>query len=383
MAAKKTLKEDKQASDDLQSSIPEPVVTGNPHANRGADQGGGDMAPKTLDRVAWMNGLLNIIQNASAEQLEAMYGSAQSYINGGQNAAAGAQVATNPNMATLRPGGTTGLPQMPMPTLSESLVAGELKTLLEDTGLDEDFQDKAALIFEVAVGERVAVKVAEIQDAADQRINEETEELKVSLNETVDEMLKGLDAYTTMVAQTWLNENKLAVDTGVKAQLGENIIKGIRDLVESHNINFKEEDVSVVKTLEARLEEGAARYNEIANTVVDLKEQVNSFKKEKLIAEANGDLTLTERERLVKLCENVDFTDEASFKKKLKVLTETYIRPTATPTTSKPKTSLGKSQHERLDEDVTPVATPKKDDKTATPVSRYVDAARRYGSKNQ
>lgn len=382
MAVKKNLKEDKQASDDLQSTIPDPVDTGNPHANRGADQNGGDLAPKTLDRVAWMNGLLNVIQNMTAEQLEAMYGSAQSYINGGANAAAGSQVATNPNMATLTPGGTTGLPQMPMPRLAESLVAGEMKTLLESTGLDEDFQEKAALIFEVAVGERVAVKVAEINEAADARVAEITEEQKASLDETVKEMLKGLDAYTTMVAQAWLNENKLAVDTGVKAQLGENIIKGIRDLVESHNINFKEEDVPAVKALEAQITEGNARYNELANTVVSLQEQIKGFEKEKVIAEATGDLTLVERERLVKLCENVEFTDEASFKKKLKVLTETYIRPTATPTTA-PKTTVGKSQHQRLDEEVTTPETAKNAAPNATPTSRYIEAARRFGSKNQ
>lgn len=370
------------ASDDLQSEIPEPVVAGNPHANRGADNnnpGNADLAPKTIDRVAWLNGILNIIQNASAEQLESIYGSAQSYINGGGTAAAGAQVATNPNMATLRPGGTTGLPQMPMPRLAESLVSPELKTLLEDSGLDEDFQEKAALIFEVAVGARVAAKSAEIKDAADAALNEAVETEKKNLKETVDEMMKGLDAYTTMVAQTWLNENRLAVDSGVKAKLGEEIIKGIRSLVEDHNIRFNEQDVPVVEKLEADLKESATKYNELANSNVALQEQIKAFTKEKLIREASGDLALTEQAKLTQLCENVEFVDEESFKKKLKVLTETYIRPpAATPSTKEPKTTVSKSQHEKLDEDVTPPANAKK----VIRVDPYLAAARRFGPKN-
>ncbi len=382
MAVKKNLKEDKQASDDLQSTIPDPVVPGNPHANRGADQGGGELATKGIDRSAWLNGILNVIQNLDAAALGQVYASAQSYLNGGADSSTGAKVATNPNMGTLQPGGTTGLPQMPMPRLQESLVAGELKSLLEDTGLDEDFQEKAVLIFEVTVNERVAVKVAEIQDAADARINEETEELKASLDETVKEMIKGLDAYTTMVAQTWLNENKLAVDTGVKAKLGENIIKGLRDLVESHNVRFDEQDVSVVTKLEGQLQESATKYNDLANTNVALQEEIKSFKKAELIREASGDLAQTEQARLAQLCENVEFTDEEAFKKKLTILRETYIRPTAaTPAQTGTTPSLKKSQHERLDEDVTVPGTAQTKQKTASPMGAYLSAAKRSGPK--
>lgn len=326
-------------ADDLGSQTPEPTMAGNPHANRIADNTNAGEPMLSYDtRMAFMGGIINLLPNLNRDQLESMYMSAQSYINGGMNASAGgsARPASTNNMGTLNPGAASNLPQMPRVGLGES-ISTELKTLLEESNLGEDFTEKASVIFEVAVSSRVALKEAKLQEEYETKLQEAVQQNEEELNESIEEILEGLDAYTTLVAKTWLEENKLAVDTGLKVQISENLIAGLKNLIEENQIFINEDDLSIVEKLETAHQANDEALAEALEINEKLSSELGKLMKEKVIKENHKDLTLTEQEKLISLCESIPFDEPESFKRKVVHLKETYIKgkPSSTPSTTK------------------------------------------------
>ena len=194
----------------------------------------------------------------------------------------------------------------------------DVDALFNGESLSEDFRVKATLIFESAVQSRVEKIVEEVLSENDAILSEAVESIKTELAEQVDE-------YLNYVVEEWVKENEVAIETGLRAELTEDFINGLKNLFAEHYIEIPEEKVDVAEELAATVvtmeEVAAAKDAEIAA----LTEQVNAVKKEKAIAHVCEGLTAVQAEKMKSLAESVEFTTEGDFDNKLAVLRENYF----------------------------------------------------------
>jgi hypothetical protein len=194
----------------------------------------------------------------------------------------------------------------------------DVDALFNGESLSEDFRVKATLIFETAVQSRVEKIVEEVLSENDAVLAEAVEEIKSQLADQVDE-------YLNYVVEEWVKENEVAIETGLRAELTEDFINGLKNLFAEHYIEIPEEKVDVAEELAAKvveLEEAAATKEA---EVAALTEQVNAVKKEKAINLACEGLTQVQAEKMKSLAESVEFTTEGDFDNKLAVLRENYF----------------------------------------------------------
>jgi hypothetical protein len=194
----------------------------------------------------------------------------------------------------------------------------DVDALFNGESLSEDFRVKATLIFETAVQSRVEKIVEDVLSENDQILASAVEEIKSELSEQVDE-------YLNYVVEEWVQENQVAIETGLRAELAEDFITGLKSLFEEHYIEIPEEKVDVAEELAVRvveLEEAAA---EAATEKNSLIEQLNAVKKEKAITLACEGLTQVQAEKIKSLAESVEFTTEGDFNNKLAIIRENYF----------------------------------------------------------
>ena len=194
----------------------------------------------------------------------------------------------------------------------------DVDALFNGESLSEDFRVKATLIFESAVQSRVEKIVEEVLSENDAILAEAVEEIKSELAEQVDE-------YLNYVVEEWVKENEVAIETGLRAELSEDFINGLKNLFAEHYIEIPEEKVDVAEELAAKvveLEIAAASKDE---AIAGLTEQVNAVKKAKAINLACEGLTAVQAEKMKSLAESVEFTAEGDFENKLAVLRENYF----------------------------------------------------------
>jgi hypothetical protein len=206
----------------------------------------------------------------------------------------------------------------------------DVDALFNGESLSEDFRVKATLIFESAVSSRVEKIVEDVLAENDGILAEAIEEIKTELSEQVDE-------YLNYVVEEWVKENQVAIETGLRAELVEDFISGLKDLFTEHYIEIPEEKIDVAEELAAKvieLEETAAT---IAAEKQEIAEQLNAVKKEKVIVLACEGLTEVQANKMKSLAESVEFTTEGDFENKLAVIRENYF-PTKTNVTSEVKT---------------------------------------------
>ena len=194
----------------------------------------------------------------------------------------------------------------------------DVDALFNGESLSEDFRVKATLIFESAVQSRVEKIVEEVLSENDAILAEAVEEIKTELADQVDE-------YLNYVVEEWVKENEVAIETGLRAELTEDFINGLKNLFAEHYIEIPEEKVDVAEELAAKvveLEMSAAQKDE---AIAGLTEQVNSVKKAKAINLACEGLTAVQAEKMKSLAESVEFTTDGDFENKLAVLRENYF----------------------------------------------------------
>lgn len=190
-----------------------------------------------------------------------------------------------------------------------------------DDTLTEEFKQKAVTIFEAAV----VSKINEQLEKYVVDIESEIEAEKVRLKE---ETVKQLDQYLDYVVENWMEENRLAVESGIKAEVTESFITGLKDLFTEHYIEIPDDKVDVVEELAARADELESRLNEEIEKSTVMKSEMTQFMKSELVAEASESLTETQKEKFKVLAESVDFVDEDEFIQKLETLKESYFTST-------------------------------------------------------
>ena len=205
----------------------------------------------------------------------------------------------------------------------------DVDALFNGESLSEDFRVKATLIFESAVQSRVESIVEEVLTENDRVLAEAVEEIKTELSEQVDE-------YLNYVVEQWVEENKVAIETGLRAELVNDFISGLKNLFAEHYIEIPEEKVDVAEELAlevASMQETAAEKDA---QIASLTEEVNVVKKDKLIRLACEGLTEVQAGKMKSLAESVEFTTEGEFNNKLAIIRENYF-PTKTNVTSEVK----------------------------------------------
>ena len=198
-------------------------------------------------------------------------------------------------------------------------MSNDIEALVADEDLSEEFKTKAKTIFEAAVGTRVKEQIAEIETKYEETTKEAIEEIKEDLTTKVD-------SYLGYVAESWVEENELAIERGLKSELTECLINGLKNLFEEHYVEVPEDKFDVVEELAGRLDETEDTLNDEVASNISMSQIVEELKREKIVREAGEGLADSEVEKLKALTEDVDFEDEEKFQEKVSTLKEAYFK---------------------------------------------------------
>lgn len=193
-----------------------------------------------------------------------------------------------------------------------------LDALFNGEQLSEDFQQKAALIFEAALTEREEALRAEIAAEYETLAEEYVEIIRSNINEQVD-------SYLGYVVNEWSEQNQLEIENGVRLEIAESFIEGLRGLFLEHGIDVPDSDVNLVEELADKVAELEGRLNEEINRNIEMNEAVESYRRNEVIATLGEDLTAAEFERFTTLCENVSYDSDQNFINKIATIKESYF----------------------------------------------------------
>ena len=206
--------------------------------------------------------------------------------------------------------------------IKEVDVSDHVDALMNGEGdLSEEFKRKAATVFEAAVKSKIRDEVARLED-------EYKSELDESIKTTKEELSEKVDTYLNYVVEEWMKENELAIERGLKGEIAEDFISGLKTLFEDHYVDIPDEKYDVLEAQSEKITELEKKLNEEMGKVIDLKNSNSTLVREQVISETTSDLTDTEIEKFKSLTEDVEFTDGESFREKLDTLKESYFPKT-------------------------------------------------------
>ena len=203
-------------------------------------------------------------------------------------------------------------------------VKEDVDALVQGEDLSEEFQQKAATIFEAAVKSKIRPEVERIEEEKAQEIAEEMETFKTELAEKVD-------GYLDYVVQEWMKENELAIERGLKGEIAEDFITGLKSLFEEHYIDVPDEKYDILESQAQKIDELESKLNETIGKLTEKKQSEDTLVRESVIKEVSSDLAETQTEKFANLVEDVEFKDKESFTEKLNTLKENYF-PKSVPT---------------------------------------------------
>jgi len=198
-------------------------------------------------------------------------------------------------------------------------MSADVLALLDGENLSEEFAQKATTIFEAAV-------VSRIETIAEQIEQELVEQFESAVEQVKEELSNRVDDYLTYMAEQWMTENTLAIETGLRSEIAEEFISGLRNLFVEHYIDIPEDKVDVVSEMAEKVSELEDQLNEQINRGIELKKELNEQKKIEAIYTACEGLTQTQTEKLKSLAESVEFTSDGEFVAKLSTLKESYFK---------------------------------------------------------
>jgi len=194
----------------------------------------------------------------------------------------------------------------------------DMNALFSGEELTEEFQEKAKTIFEAAISAKVAQIAEEMEAKNEERIAEEIESVKAALVERVD-------GYLEYVADEWLQENELAVEHGLKSEMTESFLSGMKELFEAHYVSIPEDKYDVVESMVNKLDEMETKLNEQIERNVSLNHRLAESVADGIVSEVAEGLALSQKEKLAQLAESVEFESEDSYREKLVTLKESYF----------------------------------------------------------
>jgi hypothetical protein len=193
----------------------------------------------------------------------------------------------------------------------DALVAG-------DDSLSEEFKQKAATVFEAAIKSKVKEIAEEIEADYNQKFEEETSKAK-------DELVEKVDAYLSYVVEEWMKENELALERGIKGEIAEDFISGLKKLFEDHYIDVPDEKYNVLEDQASKIEELEKKLNESIEKNVELSKVNGTYARQIIIDESSKELAETQKEKFSKLAEEIDYKNEEDFKTKVATIKDSYF----------------------------------------------------------
>ncbi len=201
-------------------------------------------------------------------------------------------------------------------------LSADVKALVSsDADLSEEFKDKAATIFETAVKTRIKEQTKILEARYEEKLSVETETVK-------EAMVEKVDSYLNYVVEEWMKENELAVERGIRTEIAEDFITGLKDLFKEHYIDVPEEKYNVLDDLTGQVKDLESKLNEQIEKNVNLSKTVSESKRESLIYSVSQDLADTEKEKFASMAENVEFDSAEKFQEKLETIKESYFPKT-------------------------------------------------------
>jgi hypothetical protein len=201
-------------------------------------------------------------------------------------------------------------------------LSDDVKALVSsDADLSEEFKEKAATIFETAVRTRIKEQTKILEAKYEEKLSTESETVKVAMVEKVD-------SYLNYVVEEWMKENELAVERGIRTEIAEDFITGLKGLFKEHYIEVPEEKYNVLDDLTNQVKDLESKLNEQIEKNVNLSKEVSESTKTSLIADVIADLADTEKEKFVKMAENVEYESAPKFREKLETVKESYFPKT-------------------------------------------------------
>jgi len=198
----------------------------------------------------------------------------------------------------------------------------DVNALLEGEELSEEFQEKARTIFEAAIRSKVSEIKEELQETYENALIEEVQFIKEELTERVD-------AYLEYVADEWIQENALAIEHGLKTEMTESFLEGMRSLFEDHYVSIPEDRYDVIESMVDKLDEMEEKLNEQIERNIALNSRLAESVADVIFADVTEGLALSQKDKLASLAENVEFDSEENYREKLVTLRESYF-PTNT-----------------------------------------------------
>ena len=231
-------------------------------------------------------------------------------------------------------------------------VEEDLNALIAGEELSEEFTNKARTIFEAAIRTKVDTIKEELQSSYEEQLVEDVQVIKEGLTER-------LDSYLEYVATEWVNENSLAIENGLKTEMTESFLSGMKSLFEDHYVTIPEDKYDVLNSMVEKLDEMENKLNEQIDANVMLNKRLAESTADVIFAEVVEGLALSQKEKLQSLAENIEFESESDYREKLETLRESYFP-------ANPGTPTKKVQSENLSEGV--------ESAPDAPVSRTMEA---------
>lgn len=320
------------------ASTADPYDAGD--TSRSADKSGGESSYSDSTKSEVLNAIMSHIGGLNKDALINIY---KAYGPTGSSARAAdknsgetGQLRLSPTAATGTTGGeavnkggsaptthssTTGKGEGPLhlsPTGAKPSYKEDVEEIFGGDELSEEIKHKASIVFEAAVNARVIVETARLEEEFETRLEEAIED---GLSEIVD----NVDKYLSYAVEEWVEENKVAIDAGLKVEMAEDLISGLKGIFEANYIEIPETKVDVVAEMTEKVEELEAKLNEQIEKNHDLKEKNTALKVEKAFIETTEGLAETQVEKLRTLVEGVSYDSAKDYKNKLNVIKETYF----------------------------------------------------------
>src|SRR6056300_530073 len=197
----------------------------------------------------------------------------------------------------------------------------DVAALTDGEELSEEFKAKAATIFESAVKAKLVEEIENLESEYENKVNEKVSEVK-------EEIVEKVDAYLNYVVEEWMKENELAIEKGLRNEITEDFIGGLKSLFESHYIDVPQEKFDVIENQAAEIEKLKEEVNQTIEKNVELNQQIGQFAREDIINDVSSDLAITESEKLKGLAESIEYKDAASFRTSVETLKNSYFPKT-------------------------------------------------------
>lgn len=205
-----------------------------------------------------------------------------------------------------------------IPDKSDFTMSEHMTAMFDGEELSEDFKNKAVAVFEAAINERYDAIVARLEEAYEMTIEENTEKI-------LDELSSRVNDYISYIAEEWMKENRLVVESGIKTEIAENFLEGLRDIFEQNYVQVPEEKVDLIDTMDDAVSELKDQVNEQVAENMELRKEILALRCNDIFESYCDGLADTQVEKLRILAEGIEFDSEELFEEKLAVLKESYF----------------------------------------------------------